>query len=125
MFPGNFTSVHRRMFLNFCSPRPTVIVGLFLQQVIALFVLKTGAGFDIFHWVANLAADFLAQAKPAAAFFFDNETVYQKFWFFVNTLSAIIFFIAFVQALYYLGVMQWVLAKLYVSTSPPHFPAVF
>jgi len=92
-------------------PWPTVIVGLFLQQVVALFVLKTGAGFDIFHWVANLAADFLAQAKPAAAFFFDNETVYQKFWFFVNTLSAIIFFIAFVQALYYLGVMQWVLAK--------------
>ncbi|KAK1229188.1 hypothetical protein PQX77_007760 [Marasmius sp. AFHP31] len=90
---------------------PTIIVGLFLQQVVALFVLKTKAGFDIFHWVANLAADFLAQSKPAAAFFFDNETVFEKFWFFVNTLSAIIFFIAFVQALYYLGVMQWVLAK--------------
>lgn len=29
-------------------PWPTVIVGLFLQQAIALFVLKTGAGFSIF-----------------------------------------------------------------------------
>ncbi len=39
--------------------RPTVIVGLFIQQAIALFVLKSGAGFSIFNWIATLAADFL------------------------------------------------------------------
>ncbi|KAG7090879.1 hypothetical protein E1B28_009960 [Marasmius oreades] len=89
---------------------PTVVVGLFSQQAVALFVLKSNAGFSIFKWVADLAADFLSQANPAAQFFFDAETI-GKHWFFVNTLAAIIFFIAFVQALYYLGVMQWVLDK--------------
>ncbi|KAJ3759667.1 Na+ dependent nucleoside transporter C-terminus-domain-containing protein [Lentinula raphanica] len=91
-------------------PWPTVIVGLFLQQVVALFVLKTGAGFSIFQWIATLASDFLAQSKAGATFFFDADTV-SKNWFFVNTLAAIIFFIAFVQMLYYLGVMQWLLGK--------------
>ncbi|KAK0476601.1 Na+ dependent nucleoside transporter C-terminus-domain-containing protein [Armillaria novae-zelandiae] len=89
-------------------PWPTVIVGLFIQQAIALFVLKSGAGFSIFNWIATLAADFLSQSKAGATFFFDVETV-AKSWFFVNTLAAIIFFVAFVQMMYYLGVMQWIL----------------
>ncbi|KJA27730.1 hypothetical protein HYPSUDRAFT_34857 [Hypholoma sublateritium FD-334 SS-4] len=89
-------------------PWPTVIVGLFLQQVIALFVLKSGAGFSIFKWIATLASDFLNQALAGAEFFFDADTI-AKHWFFVNTLASIIFFIAFIQMLYYLGVMQWVI----------------
>lgn len=89
-------------------PWPTVIVGLFLQQVIALFVLKTGAGFSIFKWIATLAGDFLNEALAGAGFFFDDDTI-NKHWFFVNTLSSIIFFIAFIQMMYYLGVMQWVI----------------
>ncbi|KAK0195230.1 Na+ dependent nucleoside transporter C-terminus-domain-containing protein [Armillaria mellea] len=89
-------------------PWPTVIVGLFIQQAIALFVLKSGAGFSIFNWIATLAADFLSQSKAGATFFFDADTV-AKSWFFVNTLAAIIFFVAFVQMMYYLGVMQWIL----------------
>lgn len=89
-------------------PWPTVIVGLFLQQAIALFVLKSGAGFSIFRWVATLASDFLEQANAGSGFFFDAETT-AKHWFFVNTLGAIIFFVAFVQMTYYLGVMQWLI----------------
>jgi len=89
-------------------PWPTVVVGLFLQQAIALFVLKSSAGFSIFKWIATLAADFLAQANAGASFFFDAATV-DKHWFFVNTLSAIIFFVAFIQMMYYLGVMQWII----------------
>ncbi len=65
--------------------RPTVIVGLFLQQVIALFVLKSGAGFSIFKWIATLASDFLDQALAGAEFFFDADTI-SKHWFFVNTV---------------------------------------
>ncbi|QRV96750.1 proton/nucleoside cotransporter [Ceratobasidium sp. AG-Ba] len=91
-------------------PWPTVIVGLFMQQAVALFVLKTDAGFKIFLWIATLASDFLEQAVPAAGFFFDTETT-EKHWFFVNTLGTIIFFIAFVQMLYYIGVMQWMIKK--------------
>jgi CNT family concentrative nucleoside transporter len=85
---------------------PTVIVGLFLQQTIALFVLKTGAGFSIFKYIADLANDFLSEADVGAEFFFDAETIAKK-WFFVNVLAAVIFFIATIQMLYYLGVMQW------------------
>lgn len=65
--------------------RPTVIVGLFLQQVIALFVLKSGAGFSIFKWIATLASDFLNEALAGAEFFFDADTI-AKHWFFVNTV---------------------------------------
>ena len=67
-------------------PWPTVIVGLFMQQAIALFVLKSGAGFSIFKWIATLASDFLSQGLAGAQFFF-NADVIQQFWFFVNTVS--------------------------------------
>ena len=102
------SSKHRKQV-----PWPTVIVGLFLQQAIALFVLKSSAGFDIFSWIATLAADFLEQSQAGSGFFFDAETT-AKGWFFVNTLGAIIFFIAFVQMMYYLGVMQWLIKNLCV-----------
>ena len=77
------------LFPNSSIPycRPTVIVGLFFQQVIAMFVLKTGAGFAIFKWIATLASDFLAQAKAGATFFFNAEVVSEG-WFFVNTVRA-------------------------------------
>lgn len=65
--------------------RPTVIVGLVLQQAIAMFVLKSGAGFSIFKWIAFLAADFLEQGQVGAEFFFDAEVI-TKHWFFVNTV---------------------------------------
>jgi CNT family concentrative nucleoside transporter len=83
-----------------------VVVGLFLQQTIALFVLKTGAGYSLFKYIADLANDFLSEADVGAEFFFDAETIAKK-WFFVNVLAAVIFFIATIQMLYYLGVMQW------------------
>lgn len=91
-----------------------IIVGLSLQQILAMFVLKTSAGFDLFNWIATAASDFLAQAYYGAAFFFTSEIVLENslgFWFFTKTLSAIIFFIAFAEMLYYYGVLQWVIAK--------------
>ena len=68
--------------------RPTVIVGLFLQQIIALFVLKTGAGFSLFNWLATLAADFLGQSHAGAVFFFDEAATQ---WFFVAVVRMPIF----------------------------------
>ncbi|KAG6375412.1 Na+ dependent nucleoside transporter C-terminus-domain-containing protein [Boletus reticuloceps] len=85
---------------------PTVIVGLFLQQAIALFVLKTGAGYSLFNYIASLAYSFLTEANVGAQFFFDAETIAKK-WFFVNTLAAIIFFIATVQMFYYVGLFSF------------------
>ncbi|KAL5507127.1 hypothetical protein ACEPAH_6583 [Sanghuangporus vaninii] len=97
------TSMHRNHI-----PWPTVIVGLFLQQAIALFVLKSDAGFEIFRWIAYLARDFLNQSHAGAVFFF-NQDIVDLSLFFVNTLAAIIFFVAFVQMMYYLGLMQWII----------------
>ncbi|KAG8941264.1 hypothetical protein FRC00_012447, partial [Tulasnella sp. 408] len=91
-------------------PWPTVTVGLMFQQIIAIFVLKTSAGFSIFSWIAYLAKDFLEKAYRGSAFFFSDEIV-SRHYFFVNTLGVIIFFIAFVQMMYYLGVMQWLIKK--------------
>ncbi|CAE7062664.1 unnamed protein product [Rhizoctonia solani] len=85
-------------------PWPTTMVGLFIQQLVVLFVLKTDAGFKPFLWIA----DFLDQADPAARFSFDAEII-AKHWVFVNTLGAIFFFITFVQMLYYLEKIQWLI----------------
>jgi nucleoside permease NupC len=78
-------SYNSAKFILFYFYRPTVIVGLFLQQAVALFVLKSGAGFSLFNWIATLASDFLNQSAAGATFFFDAETV-AKHWFFVNTV---------------------------------------
>lgn len=89
----------------------TVLVGLILQQLLALLVLKTEAGYDFFNWIAKAATDVLDQGTKAGGFFFSAQVV-ESHWFFVNTLAAIIFFIALVQLLYYLGIMQAVMGKI-------------
>ena len=102
--------------------RQTVIVGLFFQQAIALFVLKSDAGFKIFKWIAFLAADFLEESRVGAIFLFDEDVVVTRHWFFAGVLAAIIFFIAFVQMMYYLGVMQWIIKHLCVGFPSSSFP---
>jgi len=62
--------------------------------------LKTGAGFSLFIYIADLAYDLLSESKVGAQFFFDADTI-AKNWFFINTFAAAIFFIATIQMLYY------------------------
>ena len=57
-----------------------------------MFVLKSGAGFSIFKWIAYLASDFLAQGVVGAEFFFD-PTVITYHWFFVNTVRILLRFL--------------------------------
>lgn len=52
-----------------------------------MFVLKSGAGFKIFHWIATAASDFLSQSQAGAIFFFNAEFVKQGY-FFVNTVRS-------------------------------------
>ncbi|KAI0279381.1 hypothetical protein BGY98DRAFT_969386 [Russula aff. rugulosa BPL654] len=66
---------------------------------IALFVLKSSAGFHMFMWLATLASNFLTKGLVGAAFFFGQETVDTKRWLFVNLLSNVIFSVACVQML--------------------------
>ncbi|MCJ1273041.1 hypothetical protein MMC21_000830 [Puttea exsequens] len=88
----------------------TVIVGMFLQFIIALFVLRSGAGYDIFNFISELARDLLGFANQGTIFL-TAKSVPTLGWFLVSVLPAIIFFVAIVQLLYYNGILQWFIGK--------------
>ncbi|KAK4613993.1 Sodium/nucleoside cotransporter 1 [Fulvia fulva] len=88
----------------------TVISGMLIQYIIALFVLRTGAGYDIFAFISSLARSLLGFAKDGVAFLTTAEIAAYTFFFF-SVLPAIIFFVALVQLLYYIGLIQWFIGK--------------
>ena len=85
-----------------------VIVGMLMQFIIALFVLRTAAGFDIFSFISTLARDLLGFAGDGITFLTD-ASVAKLDWFFIGVVPPIIFFVALVQMLYHYGVLQWFL----------------
>lgn len=95
----------------------TVIVGMLVQFIVALFVLRSGAGYDIFNFISTLARDLLGFASDGVKFltadaFYDMTTpITPSSWFLVSTIPAIIFFVSIVQLLYYSNVLQWFLVK--------------
>ncbi|RDI86284.1 hypothetical protein Vi05172_g3763 [Venturia inaequalis] len=88
----------------------TVIVGMLVQFIVALFVLRTKAGYDIFNFISELCRLLLGFANDGVIFLTDT-TVPKLPWFFISVLPAIIFFVAFVQMLYYWGIVQWFIGK--------------
>lgn len=102
----------------------TVIVGMLVQFIIALFVLRTQAGYDIFSFVSLLARDLLGFAKEGVVFltqeeFYDMHITVDHFatqvapghWFIIGVIPAIIFFVSIVQLLYYSNILQWFIGK--------------
>lgn len=88
----------------------TVIVGMLMQYIIALFVLRTQAGYDIFNFISELARLLLGFANDGVIFL-TNDTVPDLHWFLTGVIPAIIFFVSFVQLLYYWGILQWFIGK--------------
>lgn len=88
----------------------TVIVGMLVQFIVALFVLRTGVGFDIFNFISELARLLLGFANDGVIFLTDKD-VPKLPWFFTSVIPAIIFFVSFVQLLYYWGLIQWFIGK--------------
>lgn len=88
----------------------TVLVGMLMQFIIALFVLRTGVGYDIFHFISGLAESLLSFARDGVAFLTNTE-ISQMGMFFISVLPAIIFFVALVQLMYYWGILQWFIGK--------------
>jgi CNT family concentrative nucleoside transporter len=78
----------------------TVIVGELVQFIIALFVLRTKAGFDIFNFISELCRDLLGFANKGVVFL-TADSVPDLHWFLTGVIPPIIFFVAFVQLLYY------------------------
>lgn len=74
----------------------TVIVGMLTQFIIALFVLRTKVGYDIFAFISGLARSLLGFAGKGTAFLTSDATAALP-WFLITVLPAIIFFVAFVQ----------------------------
>lgn len=88
----------------------TVINGMLMQFIIALFVLRTKAGYDIFKFVSSLSEEFLGFAKHGVAFVTDDKVANLGMFFF-TVLPAVLFFIAVVYVLLYLGFIQWATTK--------------
>jgi CNT family concentrative nucleoside transporter len=88
----------------------TVIVGMLMQFIIALFVLRTGVGYDIFNFISLLARELLGFARDGVAFLTDTDTSNSTFFFF-SVLPAIVFFISLVQLAYYYKILHWFIGK--------------
>ncbi|KAF8540647.1 Na+ dependent nucleoside transporter C-terminus-domain-containing protein [Trichophaea hybrida] len=88
----------------------TVIVGMLTQFIIALFVLRTGVGYDVFNFISLLPRSLLSFAKSGVAFL-TNQTVAQQGMFFFSVLPAIVFFVSLVQLLYYYRILHWFVEK--------------
>jgi concentrative nucleoside transporter, CNT family len=91
-------------------PWHTVVGGTLCQFVIAVFVLRTTAGYDIFDFISYLARAFLGYAGDGLAFLTSEETVTLG-WFVTGVIPAIIFFIAVTQCLYHARILQWLVVK--------------
>ncbi|EPQ29257.1 uncharacterized protein PFL1_03012 [Pseudozyma flocculosa PF-1] len=87
-----------------------VLTGIGLQMIIGLLVFKTGAFYSVARWLGFAAADLLQQGINGGASFFWNDLA-GKHYFFIDTLSSIIFFVALVVLLSYIGVMSWCVKK--------------
>lgn len=78
----------------------TVLVGLYLQFLIALFVLRTDVGYNIFAWLGERAGDLLGFSQDGLAFLTDDD-VPTLTWFVISVAPPIIFFAAIAQLLAY------------------------
>ena len=83
-----------------------VIGGMLTQFIIALFVLRTGVGYDIFNFISARARDLLGFAGQGTSFL-TAPSVLKLGWFLTGVIPPIIFFVSLVQLLYYLQFLQW------------------
>ncbi|KAI1639231.1 Na+ dependent nucleoside transporter C-terminus-domain-containing protein [Biscogniauxia mediterranea] len=80
------------------------------QFVVAVFVLRTQAGYDIFNFISTLARTLLGFANQGVVFL-TAEGVPNVGWFLVGVVPPIIFFVSLVALLYHVGLIQWFVGK--------------
>lgn len=76
----------------------------------ALFVFRTSVGNDIFKYLSTFVKGFLSKAYYGTEFVFGTDVANANV-FAVSVFPTLIFFSAVVQILYYIGALQWFLAK--------------
>lgn len=87
-----------------------VIGGVLMQFILALFVLRTKCGYDVFNFISTLARELLGFAKDGVAFL-TNAKVSHLGMFFFTVLPSVAFFVSFIHLLYYFGIVQWFIKK--------------
>ena len=100
----------------------TVVVGLVLQFLLALFILKFEPGKLMFQYIGNFVEKILQFANEGSNFVFgplsNSPEIWQEifgdksFMFALNLIPALIFMMILVNILYYYGIMQKVVAFL-------------
>jgi len=78
----------------------TVIVGIMMQFVIALLVLRTSTAYDILSWISQMCRQLLENANLGLAFLTD-ATVPTLSWLVISFVPPIIFFAGLAQILSY------------------------
>ena len=94
----------------------TVVWGLGLEFVFALIILKTPWGLNVFKSLGDIVSNFLAFSDVGAKFVFGEN--FKDHFFAFQVLPTIIFFSAFINVMYYYGILQrvvnvfaWVMIK--------------
>jgi CNT family concentrative nucleoside transporter len=100
----------------------TVGMGLLLQAVLAVFILKTPVGKAIFQWLGDAVTKVLSFSDEGAKFVFGILADTDKFGsvvgpanafiFFFKIIPTIIFVACLVNIFYHIGLMQWIVEKL-------------
>jgi CNT family concentrative nucleoside transporter len=98
----------------------TVGVGLLMQVLLAVFILKTEVGQNLFQWLGDSINTLLGQADKGAQFVFgslvNRELMLKAFGpgndyiFFFKVVPTIIFVAVLVNMFYYLGILQRVVS---------------
>jgi CNT family concentrative nucleoside transporter len=97
-------------------------MGLLIQALLAVFILKTQTGQEIFKWLGKAVTKVLSFSDEGAKFVFgilaDSPKLGQylgpenSFIFFFRIIPTIIFVACLVNIFYHIGLMQWIVEKL-------------
>src|SRR5688572_29424553 len=95
----------------------TVGVGLLIQIFLALFILKTKPGSEMFMWLGRAVKKLLSFSDQGADFVFGplvrdgimQEVFGQGFVFFFRVIPTIIFVAVLVKIFYHIGVLQFII----------------
>nr|XP_023697753.1 sodium/nucleoside cotransporter 2-like isoform X3 [Paramormyrops kingsleyae] len=104
------------LLLFICSAHPravswrAVFWGLGLQFAIGLFIIRTEPGLVASQWLGDQIRIFLDYTKAGSSFVFGENLINEAFAF--QALPIVVFFSSVMSVLYYLGIMQWVIAKI-------------
>ncbi|XP_055518582.1 sodium/nucleoside cotransporter 1 [Leucoraja erinacea] len=98
------------------SARPQAVswralfVGLGLQFILGIFIIRTEPGFQAFNWLGIQIQTFLNYTTAGSSFIFGDQLIDGIFAF--QALPIVVFFSSVMSILYYIGAMQWIILKI-------------